>query len=627
VAEDARFLFAVTVAAAAFAYVGPIRAYDLWWHLKAGAMILESGVVPQTDPFSFTAAGRPWTYHSWLSGVILSLVWRSGGAPGIVIFRSLMLAAALGVSWIAARRRGVGAGAATVFVLTACLQMRVRALARPFLFSFVLFILFVVILQPTASRDRQGEAGARPGVAAFLWGRAGRLLLLPVLMLLWVNLHAGFAAGLLAIGAYGAGALVALAVRPNRPPCAAALLKGPEGARFRALLAAGVLSLIVCLATPNFTGTLLYPFRLTRQVLLLRRVQEWQPVPLSAPYTIFWAVLALGLVLMARSAVIGARTGRLRAEAGQFVTDALLLAGFAALSAQAVRHMAWVLLLAPPILGWHLDATRRGEGPPGQPPAARPLYAYAGLVLAVLLGAGPFLSSDAAHLQPSRYRVPIKACDFIEEHRLYLRPYNTYDWGGYLIWRHWPQMKVFVDGRCLLYGDRIIGQTLQIEDGAEGWPQVLRSHDVQMLIVNYRKRDCRHLFADDRWRCVYWDDIAVIALRDDLAAAPADGLRTFPLTNPALSPEQRQDADPEMVLAELDAVLARDPEVWTAWAFRAQTLVRAGRPDEALSAARRAVDLEAWHAEPWRAVRDAAQAAGRADLAAEGARKLARLAP
>ena len=80
VAEDRRFLFAVTLAASVCAYLGPIAAFDLWWHLKAGGMILQSGAVPHADPFSFTAAGAPWTYHSWLSGIVLTLVWRAGGA-------------------------------------------------------------------------------------------------------------------------------------------------------------------------------------------------------------------------------------------------------------------------------------------------------------------------------------------------------------------------------------------------------------------------------------------------------------------------------------------------------------------------------------------------------------------
>jgi hypothetical protein len=126
---DGRFLFAVMGAAALLAFLGPLAAYDLWWHLKAGRAIIQSGSVPHTDVYSFTAAGRPWTFHSWLAGVALAEVWAAAGATGVVLFRAIMMTASVMVAWALARRRGVGAGLATVLALPACLQLKVLALA------------------------------------------------------------------------------------------------------------------------------------------------------------------------------------------------------------------------------------------------------------------------------------------------------------------------------------------------------------------------------------------------------------------------------------------------------------------------------------------------------------------
>jgi len=639
VLEDRRLLWAVTFVAAVSAYLGPIASYDLWWHLKAGGLILQTGAVPHADPFSFTAAGRPWIYHSWLSGVALTLVWRAGGAAGIVLFRAVMMAAGLMAAWLAARRRGVGPGLASVLVLAACLQMKMRALARPYLFSFVLFVLFVLILQAAASSpDPPGrEVGRRRPETPFLWGRGGRLLLLPVLMLLWVNLHAGFIAGLLVIGAYGVGEMVGLALRRDRPAYAAALLKGPSGARFRAMFASGALCLAACLATPNGAGSLVYPFRLMLDVKLVKRIQEWQPVPVSGQFAVFWAVLVLGALVMARSARLSARAGRLRAEAGQFVTDALLMGGFAGLAVQAVRHMAWLLLLAPCVVGWHLRAGARADPEDGTSgPGDRPLYAYVALLLAFVVSVCPFVVSGVPRFEPAPHLFPVKACDFIASRALYRRPYNSYEWGGYLIWRAWPEMKVFIDGRCLVYGDGIIGQALQVQGGEGGWEEVLSDRDVELLLVRYRKRDTGHLFRSGRWRCVYWDDVAVVALRDDVLDARRDELAQFPLSNPALFHDRLEDIDPEAILAELDAVLARDPDCWTARAFRARCLVRAAeaQPEQAaplraqaLAEARRAVELQEHYAEPWLALKEAASAAGDERLARRAARKVARLSP
>ena len=107
VVQDRRFLFGLTFLAAALTLLGPLVAYDLWWHLKAGALVLQERAVPTADPFSFTAAGRPWVYHSWLSGVILTLVWRAGDVAGLTLLRALLISGSLMIAWAAATRRGV----------------------------------------------------------------------------------------------------------------------------------------------------------------------------------------------------------------------------------------------------------------------------------------------------------------------------------------------------------------------------------------------------------------------------------------------------------------------------------------------------------------------------------------
>ena len=88
-AQDRRAVFCVVALVTVLLFVSHLQAYDLWWHLKAGDQILKSARVPHSDPFSFTAADRPWTYHSWLSGVILYLVHSLGGGPGLIVLRAL----------------------------------------------------------------------------------------------------------------------------------------------------------------------------------------------------------------------------------------------------------------------------------------------------------------------------------------------------------------------------------------------------------------------------------------------------------------------------------------------------------------------------------------------------------
>ncbi len=648
--QDRRFLFGLTSVTAALVFLGPLVAYDLWWHLKAGGLILATGRVPAADPFSFTAAGGPWVYHSWLSGVVLTLVWRAGGMAGLTLLRALLIAGSLMVAWAAATRRGVGAGLASVLVLAVCVQLKMRALTRPYLFSFLFFVLFAVLLRG-ASRDAEagGEAdqeGVRPqpprasaGEDAFLWGSSGRLILLPVLTVVWANMHAGFIVGLLLIGAFGAGEMVALAARTGTRSYGAVLLKEPEGARFRALFVAGVLCLAACVITPYGAGTLMYPFRLAHGVKLVKEIQEWKPMAFRRDFAIFWATVILGAVIMLRSAYFSAKGGRLRDGIGELVTDVLLMGGFCFLALQAVRHMAWFLLLAPSVLGHHLRVSRRpvrvpALSDPSRERGAASLYPYVACVLALVCGIWPLTVGGLPEIGPSGLVLPVKACDYIESEGLDYRAYNSYEWGGYLIWRFWPRRRVFIDGRCLVYGDGIIGQVRSVAAGKEGWEGILDDWDVEMFLVRFRKKESAHLFASGRWRCIYWDDISVIGLRDDVLRSRAPALAEFPLSNPVLFEGTVKEAPVGDILNELDVVLTRDPECWTALAFRARCLVRLAqqRPEgrdalfaSALGAAQQALELQDGHYDPWRALAEVAAALGNETLAAKADRKAQKL--
>src|SRR5581483_4305195 len=78
---------------------------DLWWHLKTGALIAATRHVPTTDPFSYTAAGRPWTAHEWLSELALYGLYRVGGFGAILWFRGLAVSAIVAVTYFTLRRR------------------------------------------------------------------------------------------------------------------------------------------------------------------------------------------------------------------------------------------------------------------------------------------------------------------------------------------------------------------------------------------------------------------------------------------------------------------------------------------------------------------------------------------
>ena len=645
VMRDRRTVFCATALVVTIMFIGSIGAYDLWWHLKAGENILRTGNIPHEDPFSFTAAGRPWTYHSWLSGIILHVTHKWAGQGGLIVLRAMLMAGSLMISWVAARRRGVGAGLASILVLAACFQLQTRALMRPYLFSFVLFSVFYLLVQQTFEHGTPSSATVTRsrfgGVKWFLWGGGGRLILLPCLMVLWANLHAGFLVGLLIIGAFGAGEMVAVAVqKSDKSHYLRALLAERYGARFRALLLTGVLCLVAGVITPYGPGALLYPFRLVAEVKLVREVQEWQAMPLSGTFAVFWVLLALTVAALARSAYLCSRSTGLRQKAGQFCADAFLLAGFGLLAGRSVRNLAWVMLLVPPVLGYHFVATRhavrKNKSKDEADREEEPFYVFVSYALGLVLALYHVMGGGGFGFGVSEDRFPVRAGDYLARAPLKGRFYNEYSWGGYLIWRFWPQRRVFIDGRCLVYGDAVIGEALAVAKGQGAWQEILEKYKVEGLLIRYRLRDSTHFFRSGKWHCVYWDDTALVAVGEAVRQASPQGLEYFPLSNPAVFRETFESASPARILEEVDHVLEWAPDCWTAWTFRARCLLKMaeedteGRADlfkQALEAAHRAVEINDIQPETWQALGQCYEALGHSKQATRAFRKANSLKP
>jgi len=60
--------------------ISNLSTVDLAYHLRAGAQILDTGVIPTSDTFTFTAQGQPWLNQQWAAQLLLALVFRLGGA-------------------------------------------------------------------------------------------------------------------------------------------------------------------------------------------------------------------------------------------------------------------------------------------------------------------------------------------------------------------------------------------------------------------------------------------------------------------------------------------------------------------------------------------------------------------
>ncbi|HLO00728.1 MAG TPA: hypothetical protein VK208_19880, partial [Pyrinomonadaceae bacterium] len=157
----------------------PITDPDFWWHLSTGQYIVEMRSVPHTDIFSTLRFGSEWVTHEWLSEVIIYSIFGTLGYGGLIATFSLLIVAAFWIVYQRCRNFGVNSYVTGFAVLLGAVATMPTWGVRPQMFSLLLASIFINLL------DRYARREAMPSI----WWLAP-------LMILWVNLHAGFALGL-----------------------------------------------------------------------------------------------------------------------------------------------------------------------------------------------------------------------------------------------------------------------------------------------------------------------------------------------------------------------------------------------------------------------------------------------
>src|SRR5271169_5118623 len=219
---------------------------DLWWHLRTGQWIVETGHIRHSDPFSFTRAGHVWVSHEWLSEVLFFELWKHGGAAALIVFSAIITSAGFLLLYLRCPGQKHWAAAATAFGAVAAAPAWGT---RPQMFTFTMASLLLWLL----------EAGER---------RPKLLFWIPPLFLLWLNLHAGFALGPALLLAYALGLLMETATGNTAWPEA------------RPIFLRVMLLLLVCLLlvplNPSGAQLYRYPLDTLRSSGMRSFIGEWR---------------------------------------------------------------------------------------------------------------------------------------------------------------------------------------------------------------------------------------------------------------------------------------------------------------------------------------------------------------
>ena len=454
---------------------------DTWWHLVAGRYILENLTIPTTDLFSHTQAGELWIDHGWLA----QAAWYGLFAAGGWALVSLALAALVTISfWFTWKQ----IDSANVFVAGAAMILgaivsSVVWVARPQMVSFLLTAIVAYLLHRYKRHN-------------------GRLWWLPLIMLLWVNIHGGFAIAFMLMFAYLLGEAVNNLTKHSEDPVV-------NWSGLKHLLLVMLICLAVVVINPHTWRMWLYPFQTVGISALRDFIQEWQSPNFHLSYVQPFAVMLL---------LILAAVGRAGRQADW--TDMALVAMWALWGLFAARNIAIFGLVTTPVLARYADLawTRQWqvwgrENPPfSKPRRSSSLlnWILLGLVCVAALVKIIIPLMPQTNLQAEQAGMPYDAVEFVKSEQPDGPMFNSYNWGGYLMYKLWPQYPVYIDGRTDLYDDTFIRRYLGVMAADDGWHNVLDDDGVNMVFIENSSNLDKFLRHAESWRELYRDEMAVI---------------------------------------------------------------------------------------------------------------------
>ena len=334
-------------------------------------------------------------------------------------------------------------------------------------------------------------------------------------MLIWANLHGAFIAGFVTWLVYGIGiGWDALSSRLDPG--------GANPAKFlRYYLLGGGLAFLASLMNPSGIGLWKNSLAYIGNRYLVNHTMEYLPADFHDPRT--WSILIfIGLWLV----VMGLKKNKM--EAGSlFTAAAWLLMGL-----YSLRNIPLFALSATPLLAQgleeifidhpvrltFLDRLQQLDARLVQMDARTrgPLW----LILAVLIATAGLQAGvrlDASHLgnrfDPQVF--PVAAVDWLETHPQKGEMFNYFTWGGYLLYRGWPDERVFIDGQTDFYGEDLTRQYGQVIDLEKGWESVIDRYQVGWAILPVSEPAGYALRQELGWELIYKDGTAVILRKKD----------------------------------------------------------------------------------------------------------------
>lgn len=470
---------------------------DMYWALRVGKEIVEQRAFIHTDPITYTHAGNDWVAHSWLFDVWLYGMYAWLQYHGLVLLVALLATLTMGLLWLQLSGPAVYRTLAVVF---AALIAAPTWTPRPQMVTMLLLCLVMLLLVLYRKLRKR-------------W----LLYTLPLIMILWANLHGGYVLGLGVIGIMVAGELLDRLLFNTTQ-------KSMDWLQWRDLVIALAVCTLATLVTPYGFGT----WEISVSTFGMRAnaiISEWQSPNFNDPF-----MLPFLLSLIAMMVLLAVTGKKLRGW------EVLTLAAFVYFALSARRQLGVYAIAVVPILartGWtwlrewggklqitlvnHSKQWRKFFDKITVPASPRENKALnlllVGLFALICWGKLVYVSMPALveeQLNPAVF--PVEAVNLLNASPPAGNLLNEYDWGGYLSWFA-PQIPVYIDARADLFGDDFIFHWWDVVNANTDWEEELARWSITAVLIKPGRTLARELGNHDGWQVVYGNETAVLFVK------------------------------------------------------------------------------------------------------------------
>ncbi len=456
---------------------------DFFWHIHAGAISISEKAPLLVDLFSFSRYGATWVNHSWLSEIIYYLIFHYFSYRGVMIFVAVIATLTM---WLIYRRmKGSALLRSFVMIFTILISAVIWA-PRPQLFTLLCFAILANLIDLFLNTKERKYA-----------------LYILLLFLVWSNLHAGFSIGIAYLGLILAGRLID-----------GILIKEVNGVDLKfilVLLGLIILSSVIVCLNPNGVNVWKVQFDTVSIRSLQNFIDEWaspnfHQISLQ-PYLWVWMLFVFLLAV---------------GQTSFSVEQILPIVFFGALGFIAKRNFApFAIVIFPPLSeliiafyksriekSWFFIEIKKLTKIKNVEPK---LVVQKGINLCVVGVIFLFVMAKILYLGAPQIMEAYESNQYPAEAINYLslngfpdgNVLNPYEWGGYIAWKI-PNLKIFVDGRTDLFGDKIILDWLKMVNADEGWEVSLKDYEIHWVFLKPGTPLIKEL-SSRGWQTIYED--------------------------------------------------------------------------------------------------------------------------